>query len=67
MDKNAKKTTHTESNTTVRINAGLTPMFCRFFCNRVTESDVIDPSKTSKKESDEHPTIEPANPSLCEG
>lgn len=51
MDKHNKKT-HTESNTTVRINASQWPFSCGFFCTRTTESDVIDPAKTSKKDTD---------------
>ena len=62
MDKINKKT-HTESNTTVRINATHWPFSCGFFCNRMTDSDVIEPSKTSK-ECHEHPAIKSTNPGL---
>ncbi len=53
---NTPKKTHTESTTTVRANANYWPFSCVFFCNRTTNSDVIDQSKSSKKE-DEKSTM----------
>lgn len=64
MKSNLKKT-HIESSTVVQINASHWPLFCGFFCQRRTETDVIDPANTSKKEANEHPAIEPPAPHLC--
>ena len=66
MDKkSSKKSTHTETSTTVNVRAGYWPYSCGFFCIRTTNSDVIDPSKSSKEVQNEHPTIEPTAARLC--
>lgn len=65
MQKSPQKTTHTETNTTVNVRASYFPFSCGFFCNRRIDLDVIEPSKSSKKELNEHLAIEPANPGLC--
>lgn len=65
MENNVKKI-HTESKTTVKLNAGYRPFSCGFFCTRVIKSDVIDPSLQPKQGEQNDATTQPASPSLCD-
>jgi hypothetical protein len=49
MENNHDKHTHTKTHTVVRANAGYWPFSCGFFCNRATDTDVIDPQHTEPK------------------
>ena len=56
-----KKISHIKTATIVNINAGHWPYSCGFFCVRTTNSDVIDPSKSSKKEDGKTVTLDTKN------
>jgi hypothetical protein len=47
-----EKKTHETHTTTLRVNAGAWPYNCGFFCQRLSTSDVIDPSRTPKSKPD---------------
>lgn len=40
-----------QTSTTVNIKAGYWPYSCGFFCQRLTDNDVIDPKESSKEKS----------------
>ena len=48
-----EKKTHETHTTTLRVNAGSWPYSCGFFCQRLSTSDVIDPTRSAKTKTEQ--------------
>lgn len=50
MEKEKKNVKHSETSTTVKIDAKVSQYRCSFFCTRVTDNDVLAPVTPKKDE-----------------
>lgn len=51
MEKEKKNIKHSETSTTVKMDAKVSRYRCSFFCSRVTDNDVLAPGTPKKDES----------------
>lgn len=56
MEKEKNKVKHSETNTTLRMNASVSQYRCSFFCNRTTDNGVISPENSQKEKENRIPS-----------
>lgn len=58
MEKNKKNIKHSETETTIKLDANVRRYRCSLFCTRITGDDVLEPNTPSKKKDETNlPTI----------